>query len=88
MQQALIHLSHLGGGLSQLWKVDHSPSGGRELGRRGFGVVWALLSQDGAHTREDRTALLQSPVSLYVGMAAWYMTGQKPFLVLFSRLFG
>lgn len=71
-----------------MWKVDHSPAGAGELGRSGFGVVWALLSQDGAHAREDRTALLQSPVSLYVGIAAWYPIGQKPFLVLFLRVFG
>lgn len=73
-----------GGGLPQMWKVDHSPAGGRS-----FGVVWALLSQSGAHTRKGRTALLRWPWLFTCGyhcMNSRDLVGQKPFLDLFLKL--
>lgn len=87
---ALIRLPRVGGGrLSHAHAEGGSqPSRGLELGRSGLGVVWALLSQDGAHARDDRPALLRRPVCLYGSIATRYLIGQKPFLVLFLMLFG
>lgn len=60
-----------------------------QQGAGSFGVVWALLSQSGAHTRKGRTALLRWPWLFTCGyhcMNSRDLVGQKPFLDLFLKL--
>lgn len=69
--------STFGGWPPHMWKVGHSPAGGWELGRSGLGVVWG-----------PPLGTAGQPGLFVVSTAAWNPIGQKPFLVLFLRLFG